>query len=62
MAPTLERWQLIAFRPRRTPNVIEFRGKRVYPKDVQFSLLDNGRTAGIYLFIPCFREGDADLR
>jgi hypothetical protein len=61
-APTLERWWLIAFRPRRSPNIVEFRGKRVHPKDVQFSLLDNGKTAGIYLFIPGFRESDADLK
>jgi hypothetical protein len=61
-APTLARWQLIAFRPRRTPHVVEFRGKRVHPKDVQLSLLDNGKTAGIYLFMPGFREGDADLK
>jgi hypothetical protein len=61
-APTLERWLLIAFRPRRTPSIVEFRGKRVYPKDVQFSLLDDGKTAGIHLFIPGFREGDVDLK
>jgi hypothetical protein len=41
---------------------VEFRGKRVEPKDVQFSLLDNGKTAGIYLFIPGFRENDPDLK
>jgi hypothetical protein len=61
-APTLERWQVIAFRPRRTPNIVEFRGKRVHPKDVHFSLLDNERPPGIYLFIPDFREDDADLK
>ena len=62
VAPTLDRWQVIAFRPRRPPQVVEFRGKRVDPDDVQFSLLDNGKTAGIYLFIPGFREGDVDLK
>jgi hypothetical protein len=41
---------------------VEFRGKRVHPKDVQFCLLDDGKTAGIYLFIPGFREDDADLK
>jgi hypothetical protein len=29
---------------------------------VQFCLLDDGKTAGIYLFIPGFREDDADLK
>jgi hypothetical protein len=62
-APPLDRWQVTAFRPRRTvSNVVEFREKRVDPRDVQFSLLDNGRMAGIYLFIPGFREDDADLK
>jgi hypothetical protein len=62
-APALDRWQVTAFRPRRTPsNVVEFRGKRVYLRDVQFSLLDNGKMAGIYVFIPGFQEGDADLK
>src|SRR5690349_18790253 len=37
-APPLERWQVIAFRPRRKPiNTVEIRGKRVDPRDVQFS-------------------------
>jgi hypothetical protein len=61
-APTLDRWQVTAFRPRRrTLQIVEFRGKRIDAEDVQFSLLDNGKTAGVYLFIPGFREGDADL-
>ena len=62
-APAIKRWRVTAFRPRRTPaDVVEFRSKRVYPKDVQFSLLDNGKIAGIYLFIPGYREDDADLK
>jgi hypothetical protein len=62
-APSLDRWHITAFRPRRTPpNVVEFRGKRVDPREVQFSLLDNGQMAGVYLFIPGFREEDADLK
>jgi hypothetical protein len=61
-APTLVRWRVTAFRPRRLPpDIVEFRGRRVHAKDVQFSLLDNGETAGIYLFIPGFREDDAAL-
>lgn len=62
-APPLHRWQVIAFRPRRTfANAVEFQGKRVDPKDVQFSLLDNGSMAGLYLFIPNFQEDDIDLK
>ena len=62
-APPLEHWQVMAFRPRRwPPNVIEFAGKRVRPEDVQFTLLNNGKTTGIYLFLPGFSEGDKDLK
>jgi hypothetical protein len=57
-APALGRWKIIAFRPRRAANVVVLGDKRVDPSDVQFSLLDNGRTAGIQLFIPGFREDD----
>ena len=60
-APPLVRWQVIAFRPRRTPvNSLKFRGKQVDPSGVQFSLLDNGNIAGHRLFVPGFRDGDAD--
>jgi hypothetical protein len=62
-APRLERWRVTGFRPRRPPgNIVEFRGKSVNPTDVQFTLVHNGKNAGIYLFVPGFREGDADLK
>ena len=62
-APSLARWQFKAFRPRRTPiSVVEIEGKRVDPQDVEFSLVDDGKIAGLYLFIPGYRDGDADLK
>jgi hypothetical protein len=62
-APVLERWKITAFRPRRaTVMTIEIGDKSVDPKDVQFSLLNNGKMAGIYLFIPGFREDDVALQ
>jgi hypothetical protein len=62
-APPLDRWQITAFRPRRTvANVVQFRDRRVDPRDVQFSLLDDGKMAGVHLFIPGFREDDADIK
>jgi hypothetical protein len=62
-APNLDHWKVTAFRPRRTtPNVVEFRGRRIHPKDVRFSLISNGKSVGIYLFIPGLQEGDADLK
>lgn len=58
-APRLERWNFIAFRPRRLlPCVLEIGGKEVSSEDVQFSLLHDGKTVGIRLFIPGFREQD----
>ena len=63
VAPSLNRWRVTAFRPRRAPlHVVEFGGKCVDPEHVQFSLLDNGKTVGIYLFIPGFRESDVELK
>jgi hypothetical protein len=50
-APKLPNWQVTAFRPRRTTlNLIELGGIHVDPNEVQFSLLDNGEKAGVYLF------------
>jgi hypothetical protein len=62
-APVLDRWRIIAFRPRRSPvNAVEFRGKRVNPKDVQFTLLSDGRMPGVRLFIPGYQETDSDMK
>lgn len=62
-APKLDRWRVIAFRPRRTPpHGVEIRDKQVNPENVQFTLLDNGKAAGIQLFIPSFQEGDAEWK
>ena len=58
-APVLERWTITAFRPRRWPlNSVEFRGKCIDPKDVLFSLLNNGTIPGIFLYLPDYVEGD----
>jgi hypothetical protein len=61
-APTLEHWHITAFRPRRSPVMpIEIGDQCVDPSDVQFTLLNNGKMAGLYLFIPGFREDDITL-
>ena len=58
-SPRLERWRVTAFRPRRPlPCVLEIAGFEVSSEDVQFSLLHNGETVGIRLFIPGFQERD----
>ena len=43
-------------------NVVEFRGKRVDPRDVQFALLSNEKMPGVRLFIPGYQENDSDLK
>jgi len=62
-APPLDRWQIIPFRPRRSPvSTVQINDKWVDPKNVEFTLLDNGVNAGIYLFLPGFKNDDSDLR
>ena len=62
-APSLPGWQVTAFRPRRDPiNIVSLGPKKVDTRDVQFSLLTDGKTAGLYLFIPGFQEGDIDWK
>ena len=62
-APDFERWKITAFRPRRNPlNTIEFRGKRIDPDEVQFSLLSNGERLGLHLFIPGLCDNDVDYK
>jgi len=62
-APDLHSWRVTAFRPRRASlNAVEFQGKQINPNDVQFSLLDNGKIAGVILYIPGYREDDIDFK
>lgn len=62
-APALNAWRVTAFRPRRASlNAVVFRDKQVDPNDVQFSLLDNGRIAGVILYVPGYREEDIDFK
>jgi hypothetical protein len=60
IAPTLEHWQITGFRPRRPPIcIVELRGKSVDPTRVEFTLIDNGKDIGIYLFLPGYDQADA---
>jgi hypothetical protein len=62
-APALERWRWTAFRPRRpVGNPVEFRGKCIYPKDLEFASLDDGKIAGLHLFLPNFRDDDVTVK
>jgi len=62
-APSLNRWTVIPFRPRRFPvHPVDFQGKHIDSNDVQFTLLDNGKTAGIQMFIPGFEEDNLAMK
>ena len=41
---------------------MEFHGRRIDPKDVQFTLLSNESLAGIRLVIPSYDEADSRLK
>lgn len=58
-APKLSRWRVIGFRPRRDflPE-IELRGRMIDAREVQFSLTDEGREIGMFLFIPGYDDED----
>ena len=58
-APVLPSWNVIAFRPRCAAIMaVEFSGRTVRPKDVEFCLLSNGRALAIYLFFDGYRESE----
>lgn len=62
-APSLARWELIAFRPRRDPlSSISMDGLELNSKDFAFTLLTKDKTIGLDLFIPDYREEDLRFR
>jgi hypothetical protein len=62
-APDVQRWRFIAFRPRGVfPVEITVGEKIADSNDVFFSLLDNGKVAGIRLFIPGYETNDLGWR
>jgi len=61
--PLLERWIVIAFRPRRLlPEVIVLGHQQISPNTITFTLLDNGKIAGLRLFIPGYRQNNPVLK
>lgn len=58
-APTLTRWNLIKFRPRRSPIMtVSFGGRTVDPDSVACSLLSNGQELGVFLYFDGYCEED----
>lgn len=62
-SPNLRRWHFLALRPRGVfPVEITVGAKAADSTDVLFSLLDNGKVAGIRLFIPGYEVNDLAWR
>jgi hypothetical protein len=62
-APPFDRWKVTAFRPRRWPlNSIQIADIEIDPEGVEFSLLDNGKIAGLYLYVPGYIEEDINYK
>ena len=60
LAPVLDRWRVIPFRPRRDPVcAVQIGDRELDPSTVEFTLLDNGKMAGVRLYIPEFKKDDA---
>lgn len=61
--PNLQRWHVVAFRPRRSPiSIVEFRGKCAQPDGVQFCLLRKDKSIGLRMFIPGYSDADPDMK
>jgi hypothetical protein len=58
-APRLDRWEIIAFRPRRCPMPVIENNVTIDPADVEFSLFTEDDVPGIQLFLPGMPEVDA---
>jgi hypothetical protein len=62
-APKLQRWEVIAFRPRKSPEYwsIDLGERSQSLEDVEFSLLENGESIGLKLFVRGYQEKDFSL-
>ena len=64
MAPTMERWTIIKYRPRRsTLSELNFQGKCVKPEDVYYALFndDEPSKVGIILFFKDYEVKEKDI-
>jgi hypothetical protein len=62
-APSLEKWTIIKYRPRRiTLNELKFKNKSVKPEDVYFAIFndDDPNKVGIILFFRDYEEQEKD--
>jgi hypothetical protein len=61
-APNMARWNVIRFRPQRSPvSIVELGGKTLDPRQVDVVLLHNRKQVGLHVFVPGYEEGDSTL-
>jgi len=59
-APTLPRWKIIKFRPRRGLGPISLNGLKLSPEQLDFTIEPDGSKAAITLFIDGYKESEHD--
>jgi len=60
-SPNLDRWEFIKYRPRRSPlNDLDYGGKSIASKDVDFKMFKDGEKVGIVLFLDGYNEKEHD--
>jgi hypothetical protein len=57
-APSLTRWKIIKFRPRRQLMPINFNGLHLKPEQIEFTIEPDGDKLGITLFMVGYKETD----
>lgn len=57
-APSLSRWKIIKFRPRRDLSPISLNGLQLSPEQVDFTIEPDGPKIGITLFIDGYKESE----
>jgi hypothetical protein len=61
-APSLPRWHVTKFRPRRFPlSDIEYGGRRIKAADVAYAMYKDGSKVGIVLFFDDYKDQEKDL-
>lgn len=59
-APSLERWKVIKFRPRRNAGPVSFNGIKLSPEQIDFTIQPDAGKVGITLYIDGYTEKQHD--
>lgn len=60
-APSLPRWNIIKFRPRRAPMPLTMNGVTIEPSDIEIALEPDGIKPGFNVFVKGYEESKRDL-